>query len=159
MEDAERFMAEAQWELLTGTTAHCAIVAGSGFATSDPDVTEGTLLGSVNLVHYPEREAGEIGCWVVEGARGRHVASSAIRLIVRFAFEEVGLERLEIMTETPNLASQQMTEKLGFKREGNLRGYLASRGERDDELVDPAHGRIDQFMFALLRKEWEATDG
>jgi hypothetical protein len=39
------------------------------------------------------------------------------------------------------------------------RAYLASRGERDRDLVDPAHGRIDQILFALLRPEWEALAG
>ncbi len=105
---------------------------------------------------YPEREAAEIGYWVKREARGRGVATAALRLVMRYAFEQVGVERLEIMTETPNLPSQRLAEKLGFTREGVARAYLASRGERDRDLVDPAHGRIDQVLYALLRPEWEA---
>ena len=72
LDDARRFMAEAQWELLTGTTAHCAVC----------DAADGRLLGSVNLVHYPEREAGELGLWIVREARGRDIGTAAIRLMV-----------------------------------------------------------------------------
>ena len=140
-------MVEAQWELITGTTAHCAIC----------DAADGRLLGSVNLVHYPEREAGELGLWIVREARGRDIGTAAIRLIISYAFEQVGLERVEAMIEVPNEASQGLVRKLGFTHEGVLRGYLASRGPRDDDLVDPAHGRIDQVMFSLLRAEWNAA--
>jgi RimJ/RimL family protein N-acetyltransferase len=146
LEDAQRFMAEAQWELVTGTTAHCAVC----------DAATGELLGAVNLVHYPEREAGELGLWIVREARGRDVGSAALSLMIRYAFEEVGVERVEGMIETPNAASQGLVRKLGFTREGVLRGYLASRGARDNDLADRAHGRIDQVMFSLLRPEWEA---
>ena len=151
LEDAERFMAEAQWELVTGTTAHCAC------ATASP--SSGELLGAVNLVHYPEREAGELGLWIVRAARRRDVGTAALRLMMRYAFERIGLERVEAMIETPNAASQRLVKKLGFTREGVMRGYLASRGPRDEDLVDPAHGRIDQVMFSILRPEWEARAG
>jgi len=146
LEDAKRFIAEAQRELVAGTVAHCAIC----------DAGSGELLGAVNLVDYPEREAAEIGYWVRREARGRGIATAALRLVMRYAFEQVGVERLEIMTETPNLPSQRLAEELGFTREGVARAYLASRGERDRDLVDPAHGRIDQVLFALLLPEWEA---
>lgn len=148
LDDARRFMTEAQLELTMGTTAHCAVC----------DAATGELLGAVNLVHYPEREAGELGLWIVREARGRGVGAAALSLMIRYAFEQVGLGRVEAMIETPNEASQGMVRKLGFTREGVLRGYLASRGPRDDDLVDPAHGRIDQVMFSLLRPEWEAPN-
>jgi len=149
LEDARRFMSEAQLELIMGTTAHCAVCDGE----------TGGLLGSVNLVHYPEREAGELGLWIVREVRGRDIGAAALSLMIRYAFEQVGLERVEAMIESPNAASQGMVRKLGFTREGLMRGYLASRGPRDDDLVDPAHGRIDQVLYSLLRPEWEAGTG
>jgi len=149
IEDARQFMAEAGLELTMGTTAHCAVC----------DAATGELIGSVNLVHYPEREAGELGLWIVREARGRDAGTAALSLMIRYAFEQVGLERVECMIETPNEASQALVGKLGFRHEGLLRGYLASRGPRDEDLVDPAHGRIDQVFYALLRPEWEALAG
>ena len=108
IDDARRFMAEAQWELTTGTTAHCAIC----------DAADGDLLGAVNLVHYPEREAGELGLWIVREARGRDIGTAALLLMIRFAFEEVGLERVEAMIETPNVASQRLVEQAGVHARG-----------------------------------------
>jgi len=134
--------------------------AASGAAddASDP-FRPGELLGAIDLVRFPEREAAETGYWVKREARGHGVATAALRLMIAYAFEQVGVERLELMAETPNVASQRLAEKLGFRREGVARSYLASRGERDCDLVDPAHGRIDQVVFALLRPEWEARAG
>ena len=102
LEDAERFIAEARRELVAGTVAHCALCAGAGVAQSPgAPFVPGELLGAVNLVNYPEREAAEIGYWVKREARGRGVATAALRLVMNYAFEQVGVERLEIMAETP----------------------------------------------------------
>ena len=64
-------------------------------------------------------------------ARRRGVALAAARLVVRWAFEEVGVERLEILTYPGNAASQALAEKLGFRREGLLRGFLAVEPGKD----------------------------
>jgi RimJ/RimL family protein N-acetyltransferase len=144
--DAEAFIAESRRALVSGSGVDCAVCA-----------TDGELLGAINLNVFPNREAAETGYWVKREARGRGVATAALRLMAAYAFEQAGAERLELMTETPNVASQRLAEKLGFRREGVARAYLASRGERDRDLVDPAHGRIDQVLYALLRPEWEAA--
>lgn len=154
--DAERFIAGARRELVAGTGVHCAICAAAPADAAKAPFADGELLGAIDLMAYPEREAAETGYWVKREARGQGVAAAALRLMIAYAFEQVGVERLELMTETPNLASQRLAERLGFTREGVVRAYLASRGERDRDLVDPAHGRIDQVLHTLLRPEWEA---
>ncbi len=145
--DAEEFIAEARRTLVRGTAAQCAICAAA----------DGELLGTINFVSHPEPETAETGYWVKREARGRGVAAAALRLVMAYAFNQVGIERLELMTETPNDVSQRLAQQVGFRREGLARAFLASRGERDRDLVDPAHGRIDQVLFALLRPEWEAA--
>ncbi len=163
LDDARRFIAESRRDLVMGAGVHCAVCAGAGFAAkaavADRAFAEGELLGAINLVNYPEREAAETGYWVRSEARGLGVAEAALRLMAAYAFAQVGVERLELMTETPNLASQRLAERVGFRREGVARAYLVSRGERDRDLTDPAHGRIDQVLFALLLPEWEALAG
>jgi len=146
--DAEAFIARARRTFVAGEELHCAVL----------DAASGVLLGAVDLMHFPDREAGETGYWVAPQARRRGVATAALRLMQRYAFAQVGLERLELMTEPGNVASRRVAEKAGFKLEGTMRGLLAARGGRDRELVDPAHGRIDQLVYALLRPEWEALD-
>jgi RimJ/RimL family protein N-acetyltransferase len=167
LDDARAFIATSMRELITGAAVHCAVCAAgepgdaphSAADRGDAPFSPGELLGAINLMAYPEREAAETGYWVKREARGRGVAAAALRLMIAYAFAQVGVERLELMTETPNVASQRLAEKLGFRREGVARAYLASRGERDRDLVDPAHGRIDQVLYALLRPEWETQGG
>ena len=121
----------------------------------------GELLGSVSLDLFPDRQAAEIGYWVKREARRRGVAVAAAHLLVRWAFEEVGVERLEILTYPGNAASQALAEKLGFLREGLLRGFLAAepgkdRSGRAEPLPDGSlPPRDDQVQFALLNEDWK----
>ncbi len=149
-DDAAEFVADSRHRLLLGERARMAIC----------DAGPGALLGSISLDLFADRQAAEIGYWVKHEARRRGVALAAARLVVRWAFEEVGVERLEILTYPGNGASQALAEKLGFRREALLSGFLApepgkSRGGRvvpsDDGSLPP---RDDQVQFALLRGEW-----
>ena len=148
--DAEAFIVDSWRRLAAGDRARLAIA----------DAATGDLLGSISLDLFVERQAGEIGYWVTREARRRGVAEAAARLIMRWAFDELGLERLEIMTYPGNAASQALAEKLGFRREGLLRGFLpAEPGKRRDGRVEPLPDgslppRDDQVQFALLRGDW-----
>jgi RimJ/RimL family protein N-acetyltransferase len=51
----------------------------------------------------------------------------------------VGLARLQLMTIPGNTSSERVAEKLGFQREGLLRGYFAQRDKR-----------VDVWMWSLL---------
>ena len=84
----------------------------------------------------------ELGYWVRAGARGRGVATRAVALVARFAFDELGAARVQLVTEPDNLASQRVAEKAGFSREGTLRSFLAFKGRRRDAV-----------MFSLLPGE------
>ena len=53
----------------------------------------------------------ELGYWVKAGARGRGVATRAVVLVARFAFDELGAARVQLVTEPDNLASQRVAEK------------------------------------------------
>lgn len=83
--------------------------------------------------------AGWIGYWTARDHRGRGIATAAARLVVRWAFESVGVERLSLTAEPENVASQRVAEKCGFRREGVMRS--AVRGRR---------GRNDSVLFGLL---------
>ena len=149
--DAERFVVDSRRRLAAGDRARLAIA----------DAPTGELLGSISLDLIPERQAAEIGYWVKKEARRRGAASAAARLLVRWAFDELGVERLEILTYPGNAASQALAEKLGFRREGLLRGFLAvepgkDRAGRAEPLPDGSlPPRDDQVQFALLKEEWK----
>ena len=110
------------------------------FAIVDRD---DTLLGSIDMSLNAHLYRGHIGYWVARAARGRGVCTGALRLLSRFALVDVGLQRVELITDPDNVASQRVAEKVGFRREGVLRAHLRH-----------PDGRIrDSVMFSLLPGE------
>jgi RimJ/RimL family protein N-acetyltransferase len=145
--DSESFVAESRHRLLLGERARLAVA----------DAASGELLGSVSLDLFADRQAAEIGYWVKREARRRGVALAAARLVVAWAFAEVGVERLEILTYPGNEASQALAGRLGFARECLLRGFLAPEPgkSREGRVVPSDDGslppRDDQIQFVRLR--------
>jgi RimJ/RimL family protein N-acetyltransferase len=108
------------------------------------DAESDALLGSV-ILHSLDwhNRRGELGYWLVVAARGRGLATRAMRLALRWMFEDLGLDRAEVVTTPDNAASVAVARRLGFTEEGLLR----KRDVEDD-------GRVDVVAFGLLREEW-----
>jgi [ribosomal protein S5]-alanine N-acetyltransferase len=105
------------------------------------DRSSGELLGGIGARTF-DMAIVDIGYWVKADARGRGVATRALVLVARFAFDELGAGRVQLTTELDNLASQRVAEKAGFSREGVLRSYLDFKGRRRDAV-----------MFSLLAED------
>lgn len=95
------------------------------------DAGAGELLGMVGL-HARDASMREIGFWTAPQARGRGVMTAAARLVIRFGFEVLPLERVEWRALVGNDASLRVAEKLGFRLEGTARAGLLHRDERVD---------------------------
>ena len=106
------------------------------------DARSGELLGAIGMTVNAGFAIGHIGYWVAAAARGRGVASSALRLLAGWALEN-GFGRVELVTDPDNVASQRVAEKVGFRREGILRSHVLHRDGR----------RRDSVMFSLLPGE------
>jgi RimJ/RimL family protein N-acetyltransferase len=117
-------------DFIAGTAADQAAGRELGLAVVD---TDGALLGAVGLANFdwPDLRA-EIGYWTVAGARRRGVGSRATRLLAVWALTQLGLERLELLANPVNEASQRLAERAGFTREGILRRYRRRHGVRED---------------------------
>jgi RimJ/RimL family protein N-acetyltransferase len=115
-------------------TRHDAISGGTAAPFAIVSTAEGShLLGSISLMHFDWRHRrAEVGYWLAPEARGAGHATRAVRLICRFGFEQLGLERIELMAATGNPASQAVAERAGFTREAVLRSYFEGKGERHD---------------------------
>jgi RimJ/RimL family protein N-acetyltransferase len=94
----------------------------------------GGLLGGIGLRREQEHRA-ELGYWVRRDARGRGVATLALRLVSRWAFDELGFHRLQLHTDVENVASQRVAERAGYTREGVLRAWLVMHGEPRDHVL------------------------
>ena len=105
------------------------------------DAAHAEPLGVVSL-RIAERDPGlaAVGYWLRPEARGRGAATVAVQLIALWAFNELGVQRLELTTAPENAASQRVAERAGFSREGVLRGLVATKD----------NGRRDSVMFSLL---------
>ncbi|MFE7543058.1 GNAT family N-acetyltransferase [Streptomyces platensis] len=97
---------------------------------------DGSLVGAMGLVrlgrlHTPERQA-ELGYWTAKEQRGRGYTAEAGRAVLRWAFRELGVERLEWHAEAGNEGSRAVARRLGFHMEGTLRAHLVRGGTRRD---------------------------
>jgi RimJ/RimL family protein N-acetyltransferase len=86
------------------------------------------VLGAIGLRIPPDDEAS-VGYWVAADARGHGVATGALRLIMRWAFDELGVRRLELVTLPGNVASQRVAEKAGFRRDGLFTRPMGGDGD------------------------------
>ena len=104
------------------------------------DATDGYYLGGCGLnrieLHYG---MANLGYWVRTSRVKMGFATAATRLLAQFGFKELGLKRIEIVTDVNNMASQRVAEKSGATREGILRNRLFVR-ER----------ACDAVMFSLI---------
>ena len=69
-------------------------------------------------------QLANVGYFVAQDFNGRGLATRAVAEVVRFAFDDAGLHRLEAGTLPDNHASQRVLEKNGFVRYGLARGLL-----------------------------------
>jgi RimJ/RimL family protein N-acetyltransferase len=116
--------------------------AGRELALAIVDPGDAVLgaLGMSNFV-WSDMKA-EIGYWMAREARRRGVGARATRMLAEWGVTRLGLERIELLANPANEASQRLAERAGFTREGVLRKYRRRHGVRED-LV----------MFSLLRED------
>jgi RimJ/RimL family protein N-acetyltransferase len=124
--DARQFQRSVTNGLATGTDLAAVVV----------DAETDELLGAVG-VHAIDPESGRCsaGYWVAAPARGRGVAARAMRLVCAYAFEELGVMRVELWIDPQNEPSLGVAEAAGFTREGLLRSYMPIKRERRDMLM------------------------
>lgn len=79
--------------------------------------------------------------------KGKGVAKQASLLIIREGFTKLDLNRIYLYTETANISAQKLYERVGFVKEGCLRGDVLSHGDY-----------ADRYVYGILREEWEKAD-
>ena len=96
------------------------------------DTDAGTILGGANLRLFdPMRDTVELGYWLFVEARGRGVATRAVRALVEDSHSR-GINRVEAHVRLGNVASERVLERAGFGREGVKRRLLRHGGVRVD---------------------------
>jgi [ribosomal protein S5]-alanine N-acetyltransferase len=103
-----------------------------------------TLVGGIGLsnVRRGVSESASLGYWVGEPFARRGYMTAALPLVIDFAFERLGLHRLEAACLPSNIPSRSLLLKAGFGQEGRAREYLCIAGKWQDHL-----------LFAILRAD------
>jgi len=78
------------------------------------DATTGQRLG--NIVLRFDATVGEVSYWVAASARGRGVATRALRLLSEWAFAALELSVIRLWTHADNVASRLVAERAGYRR-------------------------------------------
>ncbi|MER6813818.1 GNAT family protein [Spirillospora sp. NPDC000708] len=122
-------------------------------------VADGRAVGHTALLHpqpWPGRDrlrAVEIGwTWLAASAQGTGINVEAKKLLFGYAFETLGVARVELKTDARNERSRRAIERLGAQFEGVLRSYSESwvAGE-EGELRDTA-------VFSVIAAEWPSVE-
>jgi RimJ/RimL family protein N-acetyltransferase len=91
------------------------------------------FLGLVMAPHIDRETAtAELGYVVAPAVRGRGVATEALRQLTRWAFDDLGMLRLELMISHDNEGSKKVAERCGYTFEGVLRSAYFKQGMRED---------------------------
>ena len=138
------------WVNTTGTARAYAAYLGQA---ADPRAVcrlirrcdDGALLGAINLTEIVRGsfQSGYLGYYIGAPYAGQGYMTEALQLMLRLAFQKLGLHRIEANVQPGNLASLRLLQRAGFRREGYSPRYLKIAGRwRDHE------------RWAILADEW-----
>ncbi len=110
---------------------------------------------NVNHVNRGALQSATLGYWIDEELAGHGYIAEALVVAFRFAFDDLGLERLEICIVPRNRNSRRVMEKLQIREEGVARQFLEINGTREDHVRygfsgDEWHQRRDQLIADWL---------
>lgn len=139
-ERAERFIAACRQMADYGTGVRLAIVRAS----------DERFIGWCSLTGWnPNFRSARLTYILADTAWGHGYATEAVRAVLSWGFDALNLNRIQAETDTRNVASARVLEKMGFEREGTLRQDCIVNGEVSDS-----------FVFGLVRQDWAlASDG
>ena len=107
-------------------------------------VSEKSVIGRIGIhnINWQNKNAS-IGYWLIKDAQGKGIISKATHSLITYAFQTLGLNRIEIRAATDNQRSRSIPERLGMLKEGTL---------REAELVNGKF--LDLEVYSVLSREW-----
>ncbi|MGQ0744594.1 MAG: GNAT family N-acetyltransferase [Acidimicrobiales bacterium] len=105
----------------------------------------GRLSGEINIscVQRGPFQNAYVGYWIDEAVAGRGYMPEALALALEFAFENLGLHRVQVAIIPRNGASRRVVDKLAMRAEGVAQRYLAINGVWEDHI-----------RYAMTSEEW-----
>ena len=104
----------------------------------------GELVGTCGYHAWDRRSRScRIGYDLAREHRRKGIMTEALREMIRYGFEGMGLNRIEVHIDPRDVGSLALVSALGFVQEGVLRESTFFRG-----------AYLDDVCLALLRREW-----
>ena len=121
--------------------------AGVGFSFGV--FVDDRFAGEMNLssIHRGAHQNAYVGYWIDHRQAGNGYTPEALVALLQFAFDELGLHRLQISIIPRNAASRRVVEKLNIRAEGVAERYLQINGIWEDHI-----------RFAITSEEWEQRE-
>ncbi|WP_064965388.1 GNAT family N-acetyltransferase [Ornithinibacillus contaminans] len=102
------------------------------------------FIGTIGIHHYnSEQKRAEIGFELHPNHWRKGIITEAIEKVLDYCFQELSIYRIGAITFPANTASNRLLEKVGFTREGSLRGYIYQHNQSHD-----AH------VLSLIKPDW-----
>lgn len=125
LSDAEAFIAKAEESERAGTEYV--------FAMRCKD--DNALVGAISARMHPEDRVASLGYWIARGEWGKGLATEAARALVRWIFENFGIDAVKGEHYAYNLASGRVLQKIGFKQVRVLPNEVFQDGVHHDMVV------------------------
>jgi [ribosomal protein S5]-alanine N-acetyltransferase len=118
----------------------------SGTAFQFALFVDGRIAGEVNLnnVIRGAMQSCTVGYWIDRQHAGYGYTVEGVALVMQFAFEQLGLHRVEICIVPRNTRSRRIMEKLAIREEGLAERYLEINGAWEDHI-----------RYAITGEEWQ----
>ena len=104
---------------------------------------KGNIIGTVGFNNLTKNHRANIGYDLQTEFWNRGIITEALKAIVEFGFNKLGINRIEAEVMQGNDASDKVLSKIGFKKEGVLRKWMYWNGNH-----------YDMTMYSLLRSEF-----
>ena len=107
---------------------------------------EGRLAGEINLsaIQRGPFQSAYVGYWIDEAEAGRGYTPEALVVLIRFAFDDLRLHRVQIAIIPRNTPSRRVVEKVKVREEGVAERYLEINGVWEDHV-----------RYAITAEEWQ----
>ncbi len=107
---------------------------------------DNTIAGEVNLnnVIRGAQQTATIGYWIDQARAGQGYVAEGVVTLIRFAFDELRLHRLEVCIIPRNDNSRRVMEKLQLRDEGVATRFLEINGVWEDHI-----------RYAITAEEWQ----
>lgn len=101
------------------------------------DITSGHIIGRIALSEITRGvfQNAYLGYWMDHRSLGRGLMTEAVRGAVRFAFDDLGLHRVQAAIIDDNKPSLRVIAKAGFREEGLAKAYLKIAGRWQDHRI------------------------